>query len=115
MDDIFSHLRKKILTKFQICNTLESVLISDMGPSIKSSRYFAQFLPSYPCHTSSHIPGPPKVRHTSRTPRIFKRPSAKNPDKSPLVQMLSQLRWDGMAPWLSRLLSTGGSWVRLPL
>src|SRR6218665_3741164 len=23
--------------------------------------------------------------------------------------------WDVMAPWLSRLLSTGGSWVRLPL
>src|SRR6218665_2570087 len=24
-------------------------------------------------------------------------------------------QWDVMAPWLSRLLSTGGSWVRLPL
>src|SRR6218665_2285107 len=52
---------------------------------------FGQFLPPPPCHTSSHIPGPPpQVRHTSRIP-IFRRPSTKNPDKSPLVQILSQL------------------------
>src|SRR6218665_3775812 len=53
---------------------------------------FGQFLP-LPCHTSSHIPGPPppKVRHTSRTPPTFRRPSTKNPDESPLVQILSQL------------------------
>ena len=31
----------------------------------------------------SHIPEPPKVRRTSRTP-IFSRPSTKSPDKSPL-------------------------------
>src|SRR6218665_3480021 len=29
---------------------------------------FGQFRPPYPCHTLSHIPGPPKVRHTSRPP-----------------------------------------------
>src|SRR6218665_2958773 len=32
---------------------------------------FGQFLPPLPCHTLSHIPGPPKVRHTSRTPPQF--------------------------------------------
>ena len=54
-----------------------------MGPSIK---YVTLFLANFdpPCHTLSHIPGPPpKVRHTSRTPPIFSRPSTKIPDKSP--------------------------------
>ena len=32
---------------------------------------FGQFWPPIPCHTLSHIPGPPKVRHTSRTPRFL--------------------------------------------
>src|SRR6218665_1376081 len=32
---------------------------------------FGQFLLPSPCHTFSHIPGPPKVRHTSRTPPRF--------------------------------------------
>src|SRR6218665_982301 len=33
-----------------------------------------------------------------------------------LQESLTQLcLWDVMAPWWSRLLSTGGSWVRLPL
>src|SRR6218665_1162679 len=45
---------------------------SPKGPSIKYVMLFlANFnLPS-PCHTLSHIPGPPKVRHTSRTPRFL--------------------------------------------
>src|SRR6218665_913030 len=43
-----------------------------MGPSIKYvTLYLANFDP-LPCHTLSHIPGPPpKVRHTSRTPRFL--------------------------------------------
>jgi len=45
---------------------------------------FGQFKPL--CHTLSHIPGPLKVRHTSRTPPIFSRPSTRNPDKSPLYK-----------------------------
>src|SRR6218665_3589657 len=32
------------------------------------SCYFLPILTPSPCHTLSHIPGPPKVRHTSRTP-----------------------------------------------
>ena len=58
------------------------------------SRYFwLIFAPSSPCHTSSHIPGPPpeSTSHISDPPPIFRRPSTKNPDKSPLVQILSQL------------------------
>src|SRR6218665_1810632 len=45
------------------------------GPFIKYVTLFlANFYPT-PCHTLSHIQGPPKVRHTSRTPRFFSRPS----------------------------------------
>src|SRR6218665_604804 len=53
---------------------------------------FGQFYPPPPCHTSSHIPGPPpeSTSHISDPP-IFRRPSTKIPDKSPLVQILSQL------------------------
>ena len=40
-------------------------------------------------------------------------------NKTTLSYMISETNevklWDVMAPWLSRLLSTGGSWVRLPL
>ena len=50
---------------------------------------FGQFLP--PCHTSSHIPGPPRKYVTHLRPPRFWRLSTKNPDKSPLVQILSQL------------------------
>src|SRR6218665_1894810 len=43
-----------------------------MGPSIKYVTLFlANVNPPLPCHTLSHIPGPPKVRHTSRTPRFL--------------------------------------------
>src|SRR6218665_1942997 len=62
-----------------------------MGPSIKYVTLFlANFYPSPVTlrHTSRD---PLKVRHTSRTPLIFRRPSIKNPDKSHLVQILSQL------------------------
>ena len=48
---------------------------------------FGQFWPS-PSVTLSHIPGPPKVRHTSRTHPPDS--SSTNPDKSPLYKF-SQL------------------------
>src|SRR6218665_2031031 len=62
-----------------------------MGPSIKYVTLFlANFYPPY--HTSSHIPGPPEsTSHISDPPPDFRRPNTKNPDKSPLVQILSQL------------------------
>src|SRR6218665_691121 len=57
------------------------------GPSIKYVTLFlANFYPPPPvtlCHTSRD---PPKVRHTSRTPLIFSRPSTKIPNKSPLYK-----------------------------
>src|SRR6218665_3429590 len=57
------------------------------GPSIKYVTLFlANFDPPSPvtlCHTSRD---PQKVRHTSRTPPIFSRPSTKIPDKSPLYK-----------------------------
>src|SRR6218665_595931 len=51
------------------------------------------FCPIFPPPPAPHPgPPPPEVRHTSRThPPIFRRPSTKNPDKSPLVQILSQV------------------------
>src|SRR6218665_991862 len=60
-----------------------------MGPSIKYIMIFlANFYP--PCHTSSHIPGPPPkyVTHLG-PPRFFSRPSTKSPDKSPLYKFSS--------------------------
>src|SRR6218665_348813 len=62
------------------------------GPSIKYVTLFlANFYP-LPSVTLRHTSrDPPKVRHTSRTPPICRRPSTKNWDKSPLVQILSQL------------------------
>src|SRR6218665_202337 len=48
------------------------------GPYIKYVTLFlANFNPPPRCHTLSHIQGPPKVRHTSRTPQIFSWPSKK--------------------------------------
>ena len=35
--------------------------------------------------------------------------------RNAFVRLFSNQRQDVMAPWLSRLLSTGGSWIRLPL
>src|SRR6218665_1611595 len=68
-----------------------------MGPSIKYVTLFlANFDPSslLPCHTLSHIPGPPNVRHTSQTPRfllgLVQKTLTKALTKAP-VQILSQL------------------------
>src|SRR6218665_2158300 len=52
---------------------------------------FGQFKPL--CHTLSHIPGPLKVRHKSRTPPIFSRPSTKNPNKSLLYKFSLNCSW----------------------
>src|SRR6218665_1904441 len=59
---------------------------ASLGPSIKYVTLFlANFDPPLPCHTLSHIPGPPSMSHISDPP-IFSRPSTKNPDKSPLYK-----------------------------
>src|SRR6218665_3955037 len=64
-----------------------------MGPSIKYvTLSLANFYPLPPVtlrHTSRD-PSPESTSHISDPP-IFRRPSTKNPDKSPLVQILSQL------------------------
>src|SRR6218665_994501 len=61
--------------------------MASMGLSIKYVTLFlANFYPPPLCHTLSHILGPPKVRHTSRTPDFFSWPSTKNPDKNPLYK-----------------------------
>src|SRR6218665_1025505 len=66
--------------------------LSSRGPSIKYVTLFlANFHPPPPVTLRHTSRDPPKVRHTSRTPPpIFRRPSTKIPDKSPLVQILSQ-------------------------
>src|SRR6218665_544209 len=47
---------------------------------------FGQFLSPSPCHTSSYIPGPPKVRHTCRTPRFLEGLVQKSRTKAPLYK-----------------------------
>src|SRR6218665_1899286 len=61
------------------------------------SRYFWPIFTPSPCHTSSHIPGPPRkyVTHLG-----FRRPSTKNLEKSPLVQILSQLFAGVFVRWI---------------
>src|SRR6218665_950232 len=64
---------------------------SYMGLSIKYVTLFlANFAPPSPCHTLSHIPGPPKNTSHISDPPIFSRPSTKIRTKAP-VQILSQL------------------------
>src|SRR6218665_2726750 len=55
--------------------------------------FLANFYPSSPLsHFVTHPGTPSNVRHTPRTPPpIFRRPSTKHSDKSPFVQILSQL------------------------
>src|SRR6218665_2504576 len=71
------------------CSSTAPVL-SDAKPTIGAVHkvrhaIFGQFLPPSPCHTSSHIPGaPPKVRHTSRTPRFLEGLVQKTRTKAPL-------------------------------
>src|SRR6218665_1705098 len=49
---------------------------------------FGQFLSPSPCNTSSHIPGPPpKVRHTSSTPRFLEGLVQKARTKAPLYKL----------------------------
>src|SRR6218665_2294929 len=49
---------------------------------------FGQFLSPSPCNTSSHIPGPPpKVRHTSSTPRFLEGLVQKTRTKAPLYKL----------------------------
>src|SRR6218665_1237907 len=58
-----------------------------MGPSIKYVTLFlAKFYPHSPCHTLSHIPGPPKSTSHISDPPIFSKPSTKTSDKSPLYK-----------------------------
>src|SRR6218665_2598330 len=52
-----------------------------MGPSINYVTLFLANLDPPPLsHCVTHPRTPPKVRHTSRTPPIFSRPSTKIPD-----------------------------------
>src|SRR6218665_3184327 len=51
-------------------------------------KHVTQFLAIFdplPCHTLSHIPGPPKSSFRTPTP-IFSRPTTTNLDKSPLYK-----------------------------
>jgi len=76
---------------------------------------FGQFWvwPPPPCHTLSHIPGPPRVRHKSRTP-TFNRPSTKNPDKTPCTNSLSIVRGGFVRGSLVWKVLSGVVFVRSP-
>src|SRR6218665_2926028 len=53
------------------------------------SCYLWPILTPLPCHTLSHISGPPKSTSHISDPPIFSRPSTKNPDKAPCTNSLS--------------------------
>src|SRR6218665_2931715 len=57
-----------------------------LGPSIKYVTLFWPILTPAPPVTLCHIPGPTKVRHTSRTPPILKGLVQKKPEKIPLYK-----------------------------
>src|SRR6218665_1776413 len=63
------------------------------GPSIKYVRHaiFGQLLPPPLSHFVTHPGTPPESMSHISDPPTFRRPSTKNPDKSLLVQILSQL------------------------
>src|SRR6218665_3875320 len=65
------------------------------------SRYFWPIFTPSPCHTSSYIPGPPKVRHTCRTPPIFRRPSTKKPGQKPPCTNSASIVRGGFCPGVS--------------
>src|SRR6218665_3040765 len=58
----------------------------------KFARYFWSIFTPFPCHTLSHIPAPPKVRHTSRTPRFLVGLVQKTRTKAPCTNSLSIVR-----------------------
>src|SRR6218665_446579 len=55
--------------------------------------FLANFDPLPLSHFVTHPGTPPKVRHTSRTPLIFSRPSTKILDKSPLYKFYLNCSW----------------------
>src|SRR6218665_4046229 len=72
--------------------------------------FLANFDPPLPCHTLSHIPGPPEsTSHISEPPSpIFSRPSTKTRTKAPCITSLSIVRggfcpggfvWGGLCPF----------------
>ena len=60
-----------------------------MGPSIKYVTLFLANFPPSTCHTLSHIPGPPKIRHTSRTAPFLVDLVQKTRTKAPCTNSLS--------------------------
>src|SRR6218665_2806097 len=60
-------------------------------PSSTSRHFWLIWTPS-PCHTLSHIPGPPKVRHTSRTPQYLVGLIHKSRTKVPCTKFISIVR-----------------------
>src|SRR6218665_647734 len=56
---------------FYVDRSYKNVETPKKGPFIKYVTLFLANFDPPPCQTLSHIPGPPKVRHTSRTPHRF--------------------------------------------
>ena len=70
------------LNSYSHCVILRGEILVRRGPSIKYVTNWP-ILPPLPCHTSSHILGPPKARHTSRTPRFLEGLVQKTRKKAP--------------------------------
>src|SRR6218665_311441 len=74
----------------------EEVKIGTSTTNVPSIKYVTLFLanfysPLLPVTLRRTFPGPPESTSHISDPSIFRRPSTKSPDKSPLVQILSQL------------------------
>src|SRR6218665_3776832 len=71
------------------------------GPSIKysTSRYFWPILTPSPCHTLSHIPGPPKSTSHISDPTFLEGLVQKTRTKAPCTNSLSIILFAGVYVW----------------
>src|SRR6218665_3717173 len=78
-----------------LCMYICYVYLSSSYGAVHKVRHaiFGQFLPPPPCHTSSHIPGPPESTSHISDPPIFSRPRTKTPTQPTLYKFCLNCSW----------------------